>query len=126
MNTLYPGVLQQIADATSAEVAETLAREVGGTEIFVPRYPRAGGMLVQLIGLSNATAIAQKIGWGKLLIPAGDFRGQGSRRRMVERLTAEGFSTQEIARMVDCHERTVRRTKERLRSEAQQLRLPGV
>lgn len=126
MSETYPGVLQQIADATSPEVAELLAREVGGTEIFVPRYPKAGSLLVQLVGITDATQIAREVGWGRLLIPAGAFRGQGSRRRMVERLSADGYSTQEIARLVDCHERTVRRTKERLRNEAQQIRLPGL
>jgi len=124
---MYPGILQQIADATSPEVAENLAMAVGGTEIFVPRHPKqGGGTLVRLVGLENARAISRKIGWGKMLIPAGYFRGQGSRRKMVERLSAEGYSTQEIARMVDCHERTVRRTRERLRNNSMQIRLPGV
>ena len=120
------GILQQIADCTSPQVAITLAKEVGGTVVSIPRHPKAHNKLAKLIGLDNLQAIAKDIGWGEFLIPAGEYRGQGSRKRVIQRLAEDGYSTQEIARVTDCHERTVRRTKSRLRNEAQQCMLPGL
>lgn len=125
MNNLT-GILQQIADVTSVEVASILAKEVGGTELFVPRYPKPACKLSKIVGQQAAETIAKEVGWGDILIPAGEFRGQGARKKAVKQLCEEGLSTQEIARRTDCHERTVRRIKGRLRNDLKQLTLPGM
>lgn len=125
METL-PGVLQQIAEATSYEVAALLAREVGGTEISVPRNPKPDSPLARIVGIDAAKAIADQLGWGRLLIPQGDFRGAGGQRALVRQMIQQGASINEAARAANCHERTVRRLKQALREEQKQHKLPGM
>ncbi|PCJ57867.1 MAG: helix-turn-helix domain-containing protein [Rhodospirillaceae bacterium] len=114
----FPGVLAQIAEAAGAGAAINLARRYGGTEISIPKNPRADSPLVKAVGMTAARAIAREIGHGRLLIPMAGLRGEGARRAEAARMLSGGKSVPIVARAVGVHERTVRRMGKRLREGA--------
>ena len=65
-----PGVLGQIAAATSPEVAEILARCWGGRRKFIPLDPSPGHELSRLLGDTLARRVARAVGGGEVNIPS--------------------------------------------------------
>lgn len=64
-----PGVLGEIAAATSPDVAEILARCWGGRRKFIPVEPSPDHELSRLLGLRAARAVARAVGGGEVRIP---------------------------------------------------------
>ena len=118
------GILEQIANVTSREVAEELAKVVGGTEIYVPKDPKESSLISQIIGIEQAQIIAKEIGYGKISIPAGAFRGQGGRRKYVQSLLNKNYPVNLVARLADCSERCVWRIKRNLDKEIKKNYIP--
>ena len=120
------GILEQIANITSKEIAEELAKVVGGTEIYIPKDPKETSLISQIIGIEHAQIIAEKIGYGKISIPAGEFRGQGARTKYIESLLSRGYPVNLVARLADCGERTVWNIKAKTEKKIKEkyLRLP--
>lgn len=65
-----PGVLADIARATSPEVAEIVARSWGGRRKFVPEQPSPDHELSRLVGHPAALAIGRAIGGGEVKVPS--------------------------------------------------------
>lgn len=121
--SVLPGVLREVAEATDLSTALTLAAELGGSRIFVPRDPRPGSKLVDAVGIDAARAIAALYPTENIDVPLGPLASHGRLQREILRLAEDGLSNQEIARRLHCHHRTVRRAKGRSQSASSQFDL---
>lgn len=119
-----PGVLREIAEATSVAVALKVAHAFGGTEIYIPAKAGPKTPLVKAIGMADATEIIERFGYGELLIPLGPTSDFSRKRRAIIALLDEGRSAPEIARRLKCHRRTVIRVRNH-RPDPRQLDLLG-
>lgn len=117
----WPDLLLQVVDALGQGAALALAREFGGTEVYLPAPVRIDSehRLARALGLDNAQKIAGLLGPGRVLVPLGA-SGNGRRRaRVLDDALAEGASAAEAARRAGCHIRTAYRHRERVRDERQ-------
>lgn len=120
---MLPGVLRDVAEATDLTTALTLADKLGGSRVFVPREPRPGSKLVEAVGMEAARSIAELYPTENVDIPLGPLASHGRRHREIMRLVEQGISNQEIARRLHCHNRTVRRAKQRSAGPSSQFDL---
>lgn len=111
MSAHLPGILREIADAAGEAAALQLAREAGGQEMKFS--DRAGSALSRIVGHEAAVKIVKALGRDKRTIPMAGLRGAGGRRAAAARLMNQGKSAAETARLVDVHERTARRVRQR-------------
>jgi len=100
-------VLAVVAEAGGAEAAAALAREAGGTEIYLPRAPAPGHWLLELLGDTAVAALLDAFGHGTLYIPMADSAAAERVRERIRELSAEGWSATRIARELGCALRTV-------------------
>ena len=105
---LLPDLLAQVADAAGLQAALTLRRELGGTYLHIARQPRPGTLLVDTIGLTAARQVAGLYGGETVEIP----KGRPQQAALIAHLLESGLAVQEVARLVGCHARTVRRRKD--------------
>jgi len=117
MSSELPGILADIAEAAGNAVALRLARAVGGTEITVAKNPKPGSRITKLVGLEAARRIANTVGYGRMLIPMANLRGQGHRREVMAKVMGAGGSNTQAALAGDSHERTARRLRKRIREQ---------
>lgn len=110
-----PGVLSLIADEIGIGCAIKLARARGGRYTFIPKHPRPGQALVDIVGLEDAARISTLLGHGNVLIPCGNIGGAAGRRARIEQMLSEGASFSTIAAEVDVHIRTVERVAASIR-----------
>lgn len=104
-----PPTLRQVAEVAGVEAAARLARDHGGTEIYIRRTLDMEHVLVKSVGMEAAASILERFGPGALEVPLWlSGRGQQLARRIMEMLD-EGRSEAKIARALHCHIRTVRR-----------------
>lgn len=113
-----PPRLEEIARAAGLKSALLLARECGGTQLYVPRDPRPGTMLVAAVGIEAARIIARLYPGENIEVPLGPISDGRKRRREISRLLDSDLPVQEIARRLHCHSKTVRRVKARERGGA--------
>ena len=102
----WPGLLKDVARVAGSDAAFRLAMELGGTEIHVPKaaYLRSAPdhPIVQAIGVTAATAVANEIGHGEsMYVPR-------ARRPCVQVLKARGASTREVAARLQISPQAVR------------------
>lgn len=111
-----PPVLRRIAEVAGVVAAVQLARDYGGTEIYICKKLDNDHVLVRSVGMRAAALILDAFGAGVLEVPMGP-NGYGARlaRSIAERHKA-GQSEREIARALRCHIRTVRRHRAKLPS----------
>ena len=111
-----PPTLRQVAEVAGVEAAVCLARDHGGTEIYIRRTLDMEHVLVRSVGMEAAASILERFGPGALEVPLWiSGRGQQLARRIIERLE-DGQSEAKIARALRCHIRTVRRYRARVPS----------
>lgn len=117
LQDFLPGVLAEIAEATSVEVAVKIAQAKGGRRVYLPARPAADHWLAQLVGHANALAIGKAIapGFGgiDMLIPMGPSHSNAQRWRVMHELIDNGRSKREIAAACGVHERTVQMHRNR-------------
>lgn len=106
-----PDVLAGIAEITSLEAALAVARQFGGTEIYVPREPKPTDLLTQCVGPEDAKKIAEFYGGAHLEVPLAQSVRISERNEAIRRLAAQGKSAAELARMFGMTARNVRRIK---------------
>lgn len=106
-----PGVLFEIAEATSYEIAMKLAAAVGGTRVYIPARPAAEHWLCKIVSHQDALAIGAALAPRGLdiIIPMGRYSSRPSRWRRMKALIDTKLPKREIARAVSVHERTVQR-----------------
>lgn len=111
-----PPTLRQIAEVAGIEAAARLARDHGGTEIYIRRTLDMGHVLVRSVGMEAAASILERFGPGALEVPLWlSGRGQQLARQIMDMLD-DGQSEAKIARTLRCHIRTVRRYRSRVPS----------
>lgn len=120
-----PQTLAEIARSCGLGVALTLAREHGGTRLWLPRNPGPNTMLARCVGELAARRIVAHFGGGaELVIPLGPTSDHRQQQVRIERLIQEGKSNNEIARQLRCHRRTVERHRQALRDDREPPLLP--
>ncbi len=111
LNADLPGVLAEIAAATTRMTALKVAAAVGGTRVYIPTRPTEDHWLAMLVGHERATAIGAALapaqGGLDILVPMGPLAQRLSRWRRIKEMIDSNMSKREIARAVGCHERTV-------------------
>lgn len=111
-----PPVLRRIAEVAGVVAAVQLARDHGGTEIYIRKKLDNDHVLVRSVGMRAAALILDALGAGVLEVPMGpNCYGARLARSIAERHAA-GQSEREIARALRCHIRTVRRHRAKLPS----------
>lgn len=113
-----PGALAEIARATSLKAALQLARDFGGTHVWIPEHPTPDTRLARCVGLSAARKISQVLGRGSLLVPLGPLSHGARKHAAIARELGKGKSASQVARDQGCHLRTVRRHRRRIRDTA--------
>lgn len=122
---MFNEVLEQIANITSVEIAEQLAKVYGGIRLYIPKTPTPSNPIVKLIGMDNVLLIVKHIGHGDYNIPMGDYRGIRAKAKLIKRLIKQGYEVRIIALMADCCERTVWLHKQKLNKPVMvQCKLP--
>ena len=103
---------ERLVSLVGEEAAETLCRERGGGDVYVP----AGddGVLVRLVGLTATKALRAALGAGlRYEVPLSPLVRNRARQRAAEALRA-GASIRSAARQAGLHPRTVREVKRTL------------
>lgn len=103
------GWLAEVAEAIGTDVALKLARECGGTEVYLSPRPRAGSPVVKAVGFATAQRMGEIFGHGRQLVPLGPFNTLKRRRELIARARDEGASVPQAARQAGAHMRTVYR-----------------
>lgn len=115
-----PGLLREIAEATSYEVALAVARVKGGQRVYLRLNPPADHWLSRAVGQATAIKICHAIcpasGGLDLDIPMGKMRGP-DRKVQIEQLTLDGAGKMKIAEVTGLHYRTVQKYRTALRAE---------
>jgi len=107
-----PYTLSVIAKAAGLPAALALAKERGGSEIYIPKKAH-GTILGDIVGVEAAEKIIKELGVGLLLIPFGPVGGARARRAGVRRALEDGASIRVAAQKNDVHTRTAKRIKAR-------------
>lgn len=117
-----PAVIADIAEVAGIDAARAIAAEKGGQEVSIPAEAKEGHWLVDLVGMAAARKICDlyrettKEGGHRgrrLLVPMANVRSGEVLVRAIE----AGGTNNRIAALSGKHERTVRRTRARMRSE---------
>lgn len=114
---VLPPILAEIAGIAGIEAARALAREKGGTEVYIPERAPDGHWLVQCVGREAADRIGRVHGDCRLTIPLGGTGRLAEGRKMAAAMLRSGVPNSEIARRVGIHTRTVQRISASLRRE---------
>jgi hypothetical protein len=111
LNADLPGVLAEIAAATTRATAFKVAASVGGTRVYIPTRPATDHWLSTLVGHERAMAIGSALapaqGGLDILVPMGPLAQKLSRWRRMKEMIDSNMPKREIARAIGCHERTV-------------------
>ncbi len=102
--------IKRIAAVVGNELALKLARDFGGTRLYLALDPDAESPLALSVGVQAARAIGKRFGGDEIEIPMFKSRAQRRRdREMILKLRGRHRSIAAIARMVGCSERSVYR-----------------
>lgn len=114
-----PAHVAPFVDALGAELAVRFLLHFGGAELYIPRDPKGGSELAQVLGMSAAVAISDLA--DRTCLP----RRIPTARPWIARYlkTVAGLSTAEIARRLHASDVSVRRwiagLQDHVQSEAQ-------
>ncbi|MEX2450928.1 MAG: hypothetical protein WD407_08750 [Rhodospirillales bacterium] len=112
-----PGLLADIAEATSLGVALTVAKHYGGTELYIPMKLGKDHQLVQILGMETALAIHAALGYGLHMIPMGAAVSIRRRREHVIKHRAD-MTIDALARFHGKHQRTIYRDQNVMKQPA--------
>lgn len=116
-----PEVIAQVAEVAGLDAARLLAHEKGGQVVYIPGRMTANHWLAKLVGFTAASKIAERYSHmnreGRrvgqhLLIPMAKVR----KAELLVRAIEAGGTNNKIAAMTGRHERTVRRTRTKLKN----------
>ena len=105
--------LEQVRETIGLDVASKLAKSFGGIRVHIPANPSFRSPVSKVVGIEAAQAIAKLIGRGVYYIPM-PVTKYARRIDAVEALILAGRSTSEIARELDCSERSIYTARARL------------
>lgn len=106
----FTGILSDIARASSPRAALEIAREYGGTKLYIPKAPAASHPLSLLVGHAAAQAIGEALSVADaVLIPIGPFAPTAARWRRLNEMLDRDMTKPQIARALGIHMRTVQR-----------------
>lgn len=108
-----PPTLRLIAETAGLAAAVALARDHGGTEIYIRRTLDRDHVLVRSVGMEAAASILEVLGPGAMEVPLGPAGRNHELARRIVALLDEGRSEAQVARALGCHIRTVRRYRAR-------------
>ena len=97
----FEGILNDIARVTNEEVAEKLARRLGGQEVFFSPNCTIKGKVAKIVGVEAARLIGEELGFGKRRVPSGNFRGRGARKISGIKLLQSGMAVTRVAELCD-------------------------
>jgi len=123
MGDFLPAVAAEIAEVIGEAAALRLLEARGGTQISIP-VRAEGSMLARLVGETEAQAMIDTFGPGKLTLPTAGARGVGARRARAMRMLRKGHSLQEVALACDLHTRTVSNYRAQIDRDNGQMELP--
>lgn len=110
-----PEVLELIAAAAGYDVALKIARDFGGSRVYLPRdRVRPDSALAQSVGVDAAQKVVEALGHGELMVPLGPRRHGARLRLAIAELLQHKVSPNRIARQLGITERTVKRHKARI------------
>ena len=108
------GHAAEIAEAIGPDAAVRLMALAGGGEVSIPVWPE-GSALARLVGEDVLALMLRAFGPGKMIVPAGPFRGVRGRRARGLCLLMDGASVAAVARACDVHAETVKGWRRTLR-----------
>jgi hypothetical protein len=97
------GALAQWAEVVGEEAALRLSMHFGGRQLHIPRHPRPGSELVQVIGGVAAAALGARFGAGNYVVPL----EAGKRAKIVYLRTIQKMTAAATATEAGCTERYV-------------------
>lgn len=100
--------VRQVAEVIGDEAAHKLARDFGGTRLYIPSEPCESHPLTLSVGREVALVIAEKFAGEELVIPM--YKSRAERRldrELILKLRTHHRSIAAIARQVGCSERHV-------------------
>jgi DNA-binding NarL/FixJ family response regulator len=100
-----------------AEAADKFLQAFAGCRYRIPYRPSIKSRLAQAIGHENATAFAAEYGGEVMDVPGGELLAWNQRRLRIEKMLIAGAASYDVAREAGCTERTVRKTRARLRAK---------
>lgn len=110
-----PGILGEIAQVTSEDVALAIAAVRGGTQVYIPPEPEADHWLCRLVGRDAARAICEHltcgVGPARVELPLGPTGHAARVRAQVDRMIREDRSERDIALATGYTIRAVRRRR---------------
>ncbi|WP_454887849.1 hypothetical protein [Sphingomonas oryzagri] len=112
--TALPRVLAEIAEIAGEDAALAVARERGGTQVYLPPEPKPDHWLSELLGHDVAGKIAAQLTGGfpmRVEIPLGPTSHAARTRAIVDRMISEGRSETEIAKASGYNARSIRRRR---------------
>jgi len=104
-----PELLREVALCAGEVAALNLARDFGGTRLYIPPKLNETHKLACSLGLGPALKLAIEMGGNEYLIPLGPFASAPRRRRAIDEMNRDGVSASKTARALGCTERTVYR-----------------
>lgn len=125
MSAELPQIIAEIAEIAGPDAAWALAREHGGTTVFIPAEATRDDWLSRLVGFEAAAKVCAHYritsGEGRangirLLIPMASAARDAERWRQA---LEAGLSARDTARQLGVHERTVYRHRAQERDERQ-------
>src|ERR1700674_5281235 len=100
--------VRQLAEVIGDEAAFKLARDFGGTRVYIPADPCESHPITLSVGREDALAVAAKFAGEELVIPMYKSRARRQYdREQIVKLSKKHRSRAAIARQVGCTERTV-------------------
>jgi len=114
-HAFLPETLAEVARVAGAAAALALARDRGGTVVYIPVAPGPDHWLVKSVGPEAAAAIAAHFGNCRVLIPLAGNRFYARAAAASARMMQDGASTAQTARALGLHVRTVFRHRAKLR-----------
>jgi Mor family transcriptional regulator len=96
-----------------ADAAAAIKREYGGERFYLSGNPRDHQRMAKVVGLEAATLIAKEFGDGIVEVPL----GPRSRHALIEQACIDGLTATEIVKRYHCCNRTVFKTRARLRRQ---------
>jgi hypothetical protein len=91
---MLPAFLAEIAQLTSTEIAEIIARKYGGAMLYFPKKIGASDPLVEAVGMNAARILIKEFGGANHMIPS----ARAILRYLdARKLAAEGLGRNQIA-----------------------------
>lgn len=117
-----PKLLADVAEAHGLGAALTLARDAGGTILFIPEKPTP--LLIGRVGVEVATWLVETYGTGPVEIPLGPYARDRVRAEKLRQAITNGEGTSsELARRFGIAARTVKRHRAKVREQDDDLPL---